>query len=738
MASRIKTTPQTMDQLVLDIRQKINILESKTEDKDIKGAEQIRKELEDIRLKLHDPNFRKQINFNPDPELTTYPEYGDPDFLKKLFYKKEFFKDRYMPIESEKGYEKLAEEECSSLHFRLTPNQIFLKNFMSPYTPYNNLLIFHGVGVGKCHQKNTGIMCYDGSIKKVQDIRVGDDLMGEDSYPRRVTSLARGWDTMFRVYYDKCEFTINSQHILVLLFRPPCTCKNSRYSYRKNLTDDIIQITEVSVKDHRLIYEQIITSPSNYALSNYDEDETHYFKWISTKPYNSHYKDLEILNETGGFKDVVHIRVDEYVTLPEEIKNTLYLYRVPIFHFKQSYRTDFLHKAQKACVFNLGQMCESTLRISTCSDDELNNQITCVRHIKNYKKVYNYLSQPWIKYAEWSTRQRFMAGFLQTQIIHQEKYIYPYVPDLVFIARSIGIYVDVLFDPDEPYDPKHHPKDFYEKNTFMERYVDINKEKNTREPYLAPHAKPIYMRFMLLKNFTILGKPLPDNATLRYMEMFELFQMYRGQYHSDLKRAMFPLRVEKLPETQEYYGFTLNKDHRYLLDDFLVTHNTCSAITIAEQYHDVYDKKVLVLLPSRLKSNFKNEIFDVKAYEEDRIEKTCTGLKYVKQVPQYNRKSADVVRKAVNRKIQQNYEMLGYQEFSNKIEEIEKEKKQRFPHDEARQIFEFKKHLKHLYSNRVIIMDEIHNARKDGIKPGAKQDNKKNTQTHYAAHGISR
>ncbi len=725
MASRIKTTPQSIDQLVLDIRQKINILESKTEDKDIKGAEKIRKELQNIRLKLHDPNFRKQINFNPDPDLTTYPEYGDPEFLKKIFYKKEFFKDRYMPIEIEKGYEKLAEEECSSIHFRLTPNQIFLKNFMSPYTPYNNLLIFHGVGVGKCHQKDTGIMCYDGSIKKVQDIRVGEDLMGEDSCPRRVTSLARGWDTMFRVYYDKCEFTINSEHILVLLFRPPCTSGNSFYSYLEN---DIIQVTRVYVKNHQLIYEQTSTQPLTK-----QEENIHFFRWISTKPYSSNndiHNVLGILNGTSGFNDVVHIRVDEYVTLPEEIKNMLFVYRVPIFHFKDSYKTDYLDKAKKICVFKLGKFCEDILRISVCSDGEFNNRSTCVRYMKNFKKVNKYLSQPWIKYGEWCTRQRFMAGFLQHQITHQEKHIYPYVPDLVFIARSIGIYVDVLIDSydhtKEPYDQKHYPNYFY-----MQRYVDTDKVKdnegqvkNEREPYLAPHAKPMYMRLNLLKKFTSLGKPLPANSTTHYMEMFELFKMYRGQYHCDIEKAMFPLRVKKLLETQEYYGFTLNKDHRYLLDDFIVTHNTCSAITIAEQYHDVYDKKVLVLLPSRLKSNFKNEIFDVKAYEDDRIEKTCTGLKYVKQVPQYNRKSADVVGKAVNRKINQNYEMLGYQEFSNRIEEIEKKMKQRFPYEEERQVIEFKNRLKNLFSNRVIVMDEIHNARRDGIKPGAKQDKK--------------
>ena len=33
--------------------------------------------------------------------------------------------------------------------FNLTNSQKFLKTFMSPYTPYNSLLVYHGTGVGK-------------------------------------------------------------------------------------------------------------------------------------------------------------------------------------------------------------------------------------------------------------------------------------------------------------------------------------------------------------------------------------------------------------------------------------------------------------------------------------------------------------------------------------------------------------------------------------------------------------
>lgn len=45
-----------------------------------------------------------------------------------------------------------------------------------------------------CHAKGTGILMFDGRVKNVEDIKVGDLLMGPDSRPRTVLSLTRGID----------------------------------------------------------------------------------------------------------------------------------------------------------------------------------------------------------------------------------------------------------------------------------------------------------------------------------------------------------------------------------------------------------------------------------------------------------------------------------------------------------------------------------------------------------------
>lgn len=68
-----------------------------------------------------------------------------------------------------------------------------------------------------CHGRGTKILLYDGSLKNVENVVVGDVIMGKDSSPRRVLELHRGKDEMYRVIPVKGEtFIVNKGHILSL------------------------------------------------------------------------------------------------------------------------------------------------------------------------------------------------------------------------------------------------------------------------------------------------------------------------------------------------------------------------------------------------------------------------------------------------------------------------------------------------------------------------------------------
>lgn len=71
--------------------------------------------------------------------------------------------------------------------------------------------------MGKCLGKGTKVVMFDGSLKKVEDVVVGDRLIGPDSKPKTVTSLARGVEEMYWVRQVKgMDYRVNGSHVLSL------------------------------------------------------------------------------------------------------------------------------------------------------------------------------------------------------------------------------------------------------------------------------------------------------------------------------------------------------------------------------------------------------------------------------------------------------------------------------------------------------------------------------------------
>lgn len=75
-----------------------------------------------------------------------YPTLNDPDFSMKIAKHQEFFDTQYDGEihDIKKHADKMCEEP-----FELMPHQLFVKNFLSFQTPYNSLLLYHGLGSGK-------------------------------------------------------------------------------------------------------------------------------------------------------------------------------------------------------------------------------------------------------------------------------------------------------------------------------------------------------------------------------------------------------------------------------------------------------------------------------------------------------------------------------------------------------------------------------------------------------------
>ena len=87
-----------------------------------------------------------ELGANPNDYQYLYPNLDDPNFNIKIKNKKEFSDTKYdgtiVPIAQRAN-------ELRNAEYELLPQQAFVKNFMSFQTPYNSLLLFHGLGSGK-------------------------------------------------------------------------------------------------------------------------------------------------------------------------------------------------------------------------------------------------------------------------------------------------------------------------------------------------------------------------------------------------------------------------------------------------------------------------------------------------------------------------------------------------------------------------------------------------------------
>jgi len=92
--------------------------------------------------------FVEHTEFSENPETNSelYPNLNDPNFILKIAEKKEFNDTKYNgEIRDIKEYADIL----SKADFEISPHQAFVRNFMSFQTPYNSLLLYHGLGTGK-------------------------------------------------------------------------------------------------------------------------------------------------------------------------------------------------------------------------------------------------------------------------------------------------------------------------------------------------------------------------------------------------------------------------------------------------------------------------------------------------------------------------------------------------------------------------------------------------------------
>uniref|UniRef100_A0A6C0E1A4 DNA-directed RNA polymerase n=1 Tax=viral metagenome TaxID=1070528 RepID=A0A6C0E1A4_9ZZZZ len=154
----------------------------------------------------------------------------------------------------------------------------------------------------RCSLKGTKIILWNGEIKNVEDIEIGDILIGNDGEKRTVLQLFNGIDQMYKVTQELgIDYIVNSEHILSFKFI------NNKSIYWKE-------------------------SINSWSLEWFDK-KTMTKKSKKLKPTENRTKE-EAYNEMKKFIDsldndnTLNICVKDYLKLSDKIKKTLYGYKI--------------------------------------------------------------------------------------------------------------------------------------------------------------------------------------------------------------------------------------------------------------------------------------------------------------------------------------------------------------------------------------------------------------------------
>ena len=146
---------------------------------------------------------------------------------------------------------------------------------------------------------------------------------------------------------------------------------------------------------------------------------------------------------------------------------------------------------------------------------------------------------------------------------------------------------------------------------------------------------------------------------------------------------------------------------------------TCGAVSIAEQFKEhIYNmgKKITVILPgSKLKTNWINEICGINM---EHLDKQCTGdlySEFLKGIDLSDTKNAKIRIKA---NISKFYNFVGYQELQNELERYISNTMKT-----TKTMRSYIKYLQRTYSDTLIIIDEVHQLRRDDKPVSDKEDN---------------
>ena len=441
------------------------------------------------------------------------------------FFANSFLKIEFTDVKTKNKYNKISfviskiQYKETSINFKFTGKlrdyqmtiiDSILKNFGLEYKNEQLMetdkilrpkggIIQLSTGAGKCLAKDTGILMFDGTIKKVQDVLVGDLLMGDDSTPRTILSLAKGREVMYKVNCEKGNgYIVNKSHILSL-----------RYDYK-----------------------------------------------IRNKPKGT----------------VIDISVEDYLKLPSSYRSKttpLCGYRVPVTFPEKNIPIDpYLYG------YWLGDRHSYSTEITTQEGCVIKYLVDCFK-TKHTSLYLEYVGSGYDYRINSLNNNNVFKNFLGKNNLLQNKHI---IHDYKCNSRQnqLALLAGII-DSDGHYAKNNYYEIMQKNETLLDDIIYLSRslgfaafKKKVKKTCTNGKNGPVMETYYLT---TIYGVGLEEIPVLCHRK--------KGHVRLQVKNPLnYKIKLTELPE-DDYYGFEIDGNRRFMLEDFTVTHNTVLAIYLA-------------------------------------------------------------------------------------------------------------------------------------------------------------
>lgn len=361
-----------------------------------------------------------------------------------------------------------------------------------------------GRSSGKCLSINELIVMYDGSLKKIQDIEVGDLVMGIDSTPRRVLELHRGRAPMYRVHqsYAK-DYCVNEGHLICCIWDRSTTENNKRVIKKIYKNIPVEEISNHPGYSQRKIFGYRVKG--GWELSEKEQPINPYWLglWLGDGVASTAeiYKpDIEIRSFIEGYAKELG---GEYVYSENSLRN----------HIKG---VKLKEKLRELNLLNNKHIPDIYMRGSK------EQRLQLLAGILDSDGYLNVLS----RYSKAKKARTFELSMNNKELLEQVRYL----------ALSLG----------------------FQCKTVQDRSRDIKlRKKKSQEEYVLEDYK--VWRIYISGELWI----IPNKVKRKQCPFYEKIQS--GNKSS--------LRIEFVGE-DDYYGFSCDGDHKFLLSDGTVVHNS--------------------------------------------------------------------------------------------------------------------------------------------------------------------